>query len=82
MMMSGRRRRKKVQISLSSADEIEEPEQEILRKVKLPVSKTIPRKKKNRGVNSSLVEGGKKGRLSLALGSSIISGNNSDDDFM
>jgi len=74
--------KKKVQISLSSADEIEEPEQEILRKVKLPVSKTIPRKKKNRGVNSSLVEGGKKGRLSLALGSSIISGNNSDDDFM
>jgi len=74
--------KKQVQHSLSSADEIEEPEEDVLRKVKLPLSKTKPRRKKSRGGNTSLVEIGKKGRMPLSLGSSMISGNNSEDDFM
>eukprot|EP00092_Neocalanus_flemingeri_P038788 GFUD01042231.1.p1 GENE.GFUD01042231.1~~GFUD01042231.1.p1 ORF type:complete len:1506 (+),score=423.98 GFUD01042231.1:334-4518(+) len=73
---------KQVQHSLSSADEIDEPE-DISRKVKVPMSKKrLSRKKKSGGGNKTLLESGNKGRLSFTLGSSMMGGNNSDDDFM
>lgn len=67
--------------SLSSADEIEEPE-EFLRKVKEPVRKKLKKKSEGSGNKS-------RGRVSLSLGPPSGSrsrlsnaGNNSDDDFL
>ena len=72
--------RKQVPPSLSSADEIDEPD-DIFRRVKQPDKKKLTKKKSEGGKRSSLSLGGNKGRLSLTLGSSI-QGENSDDDFM
>jgi len=71
------------QTSLSSADEIEEPE-DFCRRVKQPVSKKVKKKRKSEGGNrSNLSLSGKNARLSLTLGTSMSrTGNNSDDDFM
>jgi len=64
--------KKQIQPSLSSADEIDEPE-DILRRVKQPEKKKLTKKKKKS-------VGGKRS-LSLTLGTSL-QGGNSDDDFM